>query len=493
MFPADPTTSFRLLPTRGKRILQESKYVMTQPPYVEDGNEVRESVYTHPQMGHLRFREIDDRARGAIRVSLHAGDSFIVRTDKPLDVSSFPAGGDTNIRLRPVGGLANTYSLSASNGGMALMSLPGRRNSTFSFSTLWLALRPALLLSQHLQEHTQGAVTATNQLLGFLPGDTLTRPMGVFPQWAWQPADGPLFRRGAGFSDALLQASQTGERVKIAMLDTGIRADHESFATGNTRSPAGIAAALSRGFGQATIGAMNNEFSDPDGHGTHCASVLIGNNPRKNFRGICPDSELIVCRVIQNGAVLEKDACNAIAWAVQQGAKVVSMSWVIPGESTALADLIRANPQTLFVTAPDNKNQDISVQPKFPCCHRMGNLIGVVGASRVGGLASNSDYDPSGNGFAHIAAPAEGICVCSNDGNYASASGTSIAAPHVAGVAAMLYRLLPNARGEEIRDLIVQSAFPDRQLNQDCFSKGRLNAQAAWDAAQQKLRAAPPA
>jgi len=485
MLPNNPRESFRLLPTRAKRLLQTSQYVGTQPPYQDKGNDVRDTLYAHPKFGPLRFREMDDRAHGVIRTSVHAADSFILRANEPLKTSALPANGDANIQLNKLEGLSNTYALSVSSDKMALTET----TSTFSFANLWNALRPALELTKYLQQQMQQAVTATNQLLGFLPGDTVTPDMEVFPQWAWQPADGTLFRRGAGFSDDLLRDSQTGERVTIAMLDTGIHVDHESFATGDTRRPARIATALSRGFGQANIGATNNEFSDPDGHGTHCASVLIGQNLQKNFRGICPNNELIVCRVVQDGVVSEIDACNAVAWAAQNGAKVVSMSWVMPGEGNTLADVIRDNPQMLFVTAPDNKNQDISLHPKFPCCHRNGNLIGVVGASRVGGLSPNSDYDPSTSGFAHIAAPGEGICVCSNDGGYASATGTSIAVPHVAGVAAMLYRLLPDARGEEIRDLIVRSAFRDPRLNRDCLTEGRLNAQAAWEAAQDKLRA----
>ena len=243
----------------------------------------------------------------------------------------------------------------------------------------------------------------------------------------------------------------------------------------------------------------NNLIGDDPYHGTMVAGVIAacaataGDLPRP--------VKILSVRAIPEGDEYDRDVAAAIRYAVDNGAEVVNMSfgkYLSPHRDEVLAAMKYARSKdVLLVMASGNDGVDIDVRPIFPACRdakgrRLENQI-VVGASTPDGrVASFSNY---GAENVDLLAPGENVRSTAPEGGYDTAQGTSIAAPIVSGVAAVLRSFYPDLSAREIRDILVRTVthFPADEMpvpgksdtprmiqgRRVCLSGGILNAQAA--------------
>jgi len=223
-----------------------------------------------------------------------------------------------------------------------------------------------------------------------------------------------------------------------------------------------------------------------DDHGTHVAGTVaaVANNGAGVF-GVCPSAKLITAKFLGANGGTTAGAVKAINYLTQlKLAKRINLvatnnSWGGGGYSQALYDAIRAagDANILFIAAAGNSGLDIDTTPSYPASYQLPNVIAVAAIGQNGQRASFSNY---GVKSVHIAAP--GVNVVSTvptargAAGYAYMSGTSMAAPHVTGAAALYVSLNPCATAAQTREALLRMAVQDPQLTGVVQLNRRLDA-----------------
>jgi subtilisin family serine protease len=205
-------------------------------------------------------------------------------------------------------------------------------------------------------------------------------------------------------------------------------------------------------------------------HGTHCAGIIgaIRNN-NKGVDGVADNVRIMMVRAVPDGDEHDKDVANAIRYAVDNGARIISMSFgkdFSPNKKW-VDDAFRyaESKGVLLVKAAGNDNKNVDVEPSYPNPvyadgkGRATNVInvGASGDPKNGGLAAKfSNY---GKNEVDIFAPGVGIySTIPGVSNYGNANGTSMACPVVAGVAALLLEHFPTLTPQQLKQAIEKSA-----------------------------------
>lgn len=225
------------------------------------------------------------------------------------------------------------------------------------------------------------------------------------------------------------------------------------------------------------------------GHGTHCAGILgaIGNNG-KGVAGVCWDVEIMALKIMalgsSCGAGLLSDAASAIEYAVDNGAEVISNSWGCNIYSQAVYDAIKdaeAN-GILFVVAAGNLSSDNDTNTAYPSCYDCNNIVSVMGTNGDDERWLSSNY---GATTVDIAAPSYAIMSCSwwssYPNQYEKSAGTSMATPHVAGAAALVWSREPELTWQQVKDRLLNTVDKLPALDGLCVSEGRLNLHSVLD------------
>jgi thermitase len=244
-----------------------------------------------------------------------------------------------------------------------------------------------------------------------------------------------------GWDAAGLGAFPASGGVKVGIVDTGIQAAHEDLA-GKVANCAGVNSfglnlILVSLFGDPTV--VPNKCGDDNGHGTHVAGTVaaIANNS-KGVAGVAFNSPLAICKALDtSGQGGVAGIANCITYLNQQGAKVISMSLGGPG-SAALQNAVRSatsNGSLLVAAAGNDGNSSLS----YPAAYE--EVVSVAATDRRDNKASFSTF----NSDVEVAAPGVDILSTWNNGGYNAISGTSMATPHAAGVAAIIAGRLPAA------------------------------------------------
>ncbi len=210
-------------------------------------------------------------------------------------------------------------------------------------------------------------------------------------------------------------------------------------------------------------------------HGTHCAGIIAAvRNNNKGMNGIADNVSIMVLRAVPDGDEHDKDIANAIRYAVDHGAKVISMSFGkdFSPEKHWVDDAFRyaESKNVLLIHAAGNSAKDIDTASNFPNpvyvngTGRAMNVItvGASGDKNNGGLtASFSNY---GKKEVDVFAPGVQIYSAVPGGNeYGKASGTSMAGPVVAGIAALIMQHYPNLTARQVKFAIEKSAVPSAE------------------------------
>lgn len=225
--------------------------------------------------------------------------------------------------------------------------------------------------------------------------------------------------------------------------------------------------------------ADNGRPADDNGHGTHCAGIIAAEGDNNlGITGVNWEGRVMSLKFLGGGRTGSvSDAVKAFLYAADKGARITSNSWTGTRFNQALEDVMRASP-CLHICAAGDEGQNNDSSPAYPANFRMPNLISVAATDRQDKLAPFSNR---GGQSVHLAAPGVDIHSTLLEGRYGSMSGTSQAAPHVAGVAALIATKYPSADNETIKNRILHGVDPLPRYHDRLISGGRLNAAKALE------------
>ena len=204
------------------------------------------------------------------------------------------------------------------------------------------------------------------------------------------------------------------------------------------------------------------EPNDDGGHGTHVAGIIgaQGNNS-VGITGVNWEAQVMGLKFLDgNGEGNTADAANAIDFAVDHGARVINASWGGPSFSHALYSAIRRASEhgVLVVAAAGNDGVNADSSPDYPAAFDLPNVISVAATDRSDRLVDFSNY---GAKSVDLAAPGDDVYSTvpsvSDPSGYAAFSGTSMAAPFVAGAAALYLSKYPQATVDQLRAALLGS------------------------------------
>jgi subtilisin family serine protease len=236
--------------------------------------------------------------------------------------------------------------------------------------------------------------------------------------------------------------------VTVAVVDTGVRLSHPDLAGNLWRDP-------TSGLHGVNL-VSGGEPVDDMGHGTHVAGIIGAEGDNGvGVAGVAWRVRIMPVKVLDGeGNGTASGVAAGIRYAVSHGARIVNVSLNGPGRSQDLEDAIREARAAgvLIVCSAGNDGRSLDSQPSYPASYPEDNVIAVAATSRDGGLASFSNSSASA---VALAAPGDEILSTASDGGYEYRSGTSMAAPEVAGVLALMAAARPDLSGSQLRDALL--------------------------------------
>lgn len=270
------------------------------------------------------------------------------------------------------------------------------------------------------------------------------------------------------------QGGNRGGGVKIAIVDTGIDADHPDFS----------------GRIAATADFTNQGVRDGHGHGTHVASIAAGSGAASEgkYTGVAPEATILAAKVLRNdGTGLMSGVMAGVEWAVDQAAQVINLSLGSPGPcdgSDAISAICNAAVDAGVIVCVAAGNEGPA--PRTVGSPGCATKVITIGASDDDDhIASFSSRGPTLDervkpdvlfpGVNIIAARASGTSMARpvND-FYTSASGTSMATPHASGSCALVLHARPGLTPEQVKDIFKQAAL-DLGLDPNTQGAGRVD------------------
>ena len=216
----------------------------------------------------------------------------------------------------------------------------------------------------------------------------------------------------------------------------------------------------------------NNHYEGPDAkHGTHVAGIIAGlaNGSEPQYGVASRVAKIMTVRAVPDGDERDKDVANAIRYAVDNGAKILNMSFgkpVSPGKNVVWDAFKYAESKgVLLVKAAGNENEDIAEHQYFPTNYKsttdekpfVNNMI-VVGSNTNDANALKSSFSNYNKKMVDVFAPGSEIYSTVPDGKYEYLQGTSMASPVVAGASAVLLAYMPNLKPEQIIESLVKTS-----------------------------------
>lgn len=269
------------------------------------------------------------------------------------------------------------------------------------------------------------------------------------------------------------QSAFSGAGIKLAVLDTGIDLAHPDY--------------VSRAITHASF-VPGESIDDVQGHGTHCAGTAAAGSPQAvnvPRYGVAPNAELFVAKVLNNrGAGRELDIIAGIEWALDNGCDIISMSL---GRATGTqepfdplyediaAEALEAGCLIVAAAGNDSDRRYRYVAP----VSSPANAPSIMAVAAIEADGSIAAYSNGGIGIGRIDVAAPGSGVFSSVPRpqlYRTLSGTSMACPHVAGIAALWAQSDLTLRGQRLWDQLVAVAEPIAGQSAIDIGKGLVKA-----------------
>lgn len=283
------------------------------------------------------------------------------------------------------------------------------------------------------------------------------------------------------------------ETIIVAVLDTGIDYNHEDLKevlwinekeiprngidddnNGYVDDVHGINTLVRDSEGRAT---GNNK--DTHSHGTHVAGTIgAKQNNGTGIAGIASNVKMMGIKTVPNsGDETDIDIAESLIYAAKNGAKIINCSF---GKSTNEGNNLI--PETLkhieeqygvlVIAAAGNDASDIDKRPTYPASHKNNNLLIVASTTKTGALSGFSNY---GKINVDVAAPGSDIFSTTPDNRYSSMSGTSMASPTTAGVAAEILSHYPNLTATQLKQVIMGSVSTNPRYTDKMVTGGRID------------------
>lgn len=297
-------------------------------------------------------------------------------------------------------------------------------------------------------------------------------------------------------ADAVWQQGQYGQNTTVAVIDTGVDANHRQLVSQMAINPGESGTdKLGRDKSKNAVDDDGNGYIDDyygwnfvagtnapvddNGHGTHVSGIIAAQHSDTKagaasyVQGLAPKSKILPLKFLDSdGSGSLSDAVSAIDYAVARGAKTINASWGGTACSATLQARIRdlIDKNIMFVAAAGNDGIDLAEQSRYPASFSFLSQL-TIGATGL--FDSMADYSNYGDNQVQLFAPGTLVVSTYKGGSYAALSGTSMATPFVTGTAALLYGAHPDANLTQIRHAIMASVVKDPQYHNQ--TQGRLN------------------
>ncbi|GLY53041.1 S8 family serine peptidase [Lentzea sp. NBRC 102530] len=348
-----------------------------------------------------------------------------------------------------------------------------------------------------------------------VPAEAATQPIPASPSQATQPTTEPVRSDMTQIGADKAWAVNTGSsNVKVGVLDTGVDDQHPDLAPN-------FDAANSASCAYGKLDTRTGSWRDTDTHGTHVAGTIAAAKNGKGMIGVAPGVKIASVRIAEkpSGLFFAENTICAMVFSGDRGFDVTNNSyytdpWLFNCPNNADQDAILEGVKravayaegkgVLNVAAAGNENYNLankttdstSPNDSTPAQRTVTNAClsvptEVPGVVSVASIASNngkSSFSNYGTDKIHIAAPGDSVYSTVPGGRYGSKSGTSMASPHVAGVAALLKSTNPTATPAQLKTLLATQADDLSCTDSRCsgttaknnfFGEGRVDAFAA--------------
>ncbi len=284
-----------------------------------------------------------------------------------------------------------------------------------------------------------------------------------------------------------------GSGVIVAVVDTGVDYNHPDLIgnlwtnSGETEPYNGVDDDLNGYIDDWRGWDFHDDDNDPwddHSHGTHVSGIIgaVGNNST-GVSGVCWNVTIMPLDGFDtSGESISSDLIEAINYAEQMGARVINASWGDQYNDLALEAAIRSFTAAggLFVCAAGNENgENNDWFTSFPANYDIDALLSVGSSTRDDLVAGHSSIGPN---RVHLFAPGSSIynTMPTSQGTYGTKNGTSMASPHVAGAAALLWAWDPGLSNLEVKYRILAGADAQSAFAGKALTGGRLNASAVF-------------
>ena len=281
------------------------------------------------------------------------------------------------------------------------------------------------------------------------------------------------------------EITKGNQSVVIGVLDTGVDIKHENLVNNIYINPNEIPnncvdddqnAYIDDIFGWDFVNNDNSvyDMNLEDLHGTFVAGVIGGHfqsEYNEGISGVALNIKLLSLKFMCGDSSYSSDAIRAIKYASDMNVSIVNASF----GSTILHHELKQSMESvdiLFVCASGNFGKDVSVEPFYPACFEIPNIISVAAIDSKGNLYSDSNYGKE----VDVAAPGVNIISTFPDNDYGITSGTSAAAPFVSGIAALLKSVELESDSTRLSSAIINSTNIEYNLRNKVSSGGIVDA-----------------
>ncbi len=312
------------------------------------------------------------------------------------------------------------------------------------------------------------SIEKANELLKTLNKDEniiYSEPTIIYKTF-YEPND-PLYNKQWGLYVMYLNYAwniSKGNNTKVCVIDTGIDFYHEDLSEN-----------FIEGYDEVDD---DYDISPPvasESHGTHVAGTILAlmdNN--RGISGVSPNSKLLGCRAFTNSGGASSDISNCIIWCISKGARVINMSFGSSSESQIIKEAIDSayNKNIIMVAAAGNSgNYGVSYPAKYD------NVISVGALDKDGKKANFSNYGPE---LDFVAPGVEILSTVPYTNQYSFSQGTSMAAPHISGIVALILSINPNLSFNDVYNILKSSSIDiGSNGKDDYYGWGLVHAQRA--------------